>query len=446
MTNRAKPASEKVNFFDKLGALVERRWADENFDNSRFAGVALAALEEMPPSEHAQHLQIVQWVIAADRLPPQDLESRFGEPPLTLYKSDLFYIQALFWLDAPTVVHEHSFAGAFHVLEGSSLHSRYQFELKERINSRLLVGEVRLRSVECLMKGDSRAILPGRQFSHSTFHLEKPTVTIVIRTEVNEDARPQYSYLRPSIAFDPFAKRSLLTRQLELFNLLHATNEPGYLSLARELLSGSDFETGFWLLEQSCRHLPAQEFASLLELAERRLGGLTKLFPAVFCQLRREAKIDSRCRFMAKPEHRLLLGLLACLPNRASIFKFIRSQFAGDPVELISRWIEEMAGAKVPDVGEPNALGVRFDESSLLIFKSLLEGLSFDSMKERMKQEYDAEDVEAQNKELRQFFSALQSSVLFEPLFAGGQALPFEITGRQWGTHRPSLTDRHFWP
>lgn len=425
--------TREMAFFDELGALVVQRWSCENFDNSAFARIALAALEEMPPCEHVDSLQLIEQVVSvAGGLPPQSLESDFGQPPLTLYKNELFFIDALFWLDAPTAIHEHSFAGAFHILEGSSLHCRYEFELKERINSRLLIGEVHLRSVECLIKGDSRAILPGRQFSHSTFHLEKPTITILIRTRVDQEAGPQYTYLKPFAAYDSFAKRGLMTRQLELLSFLHATGEPDYLKHTRELLSRSDFETAFWLLEQSHRDVSADEFAALLEQAREGHGPLTELFPAVFRDMQRTGLINSRCPLVEKPEHRLLLALLLGLPDRASIFKFIRWQYDVDPVELIGTWIEEMAATKVDDSTQPNVLGIRFDESSLLIFRCLLEGLSFDAMKKRLKDNYDPSDVEAQEEELRELFSAIQTSPLLQPLFSRNESSSFEITGRRW--------------
>ena len=127
-----------------------------------------------------------------------------------------------------------------------------------------------------------------------------------------------------------------------------------------------------------------------------------------------------------------MLALLLGLPDRASIFKFIRWQYEVDPVELISTWIEEMAATKVEDVTQPNVLGIRFDESSLLIFRCLLEGLSFDAMKERLKDNYDPIDVEGQEQELRELFFAIQTSPLLHPLFSRIEASSFEITGRRW--------------
>jgi hypothetical protein len=115
-----------MKFFEQLGEFVTDRWKRHHFDNSAFPDVASAALAALPPCEHTDVQAIVQWVLGTDRVPPQDLSSDFGQPPLVLYRNDLFYIEALFWVDAPTAIHEHGFEGAFHILEGSSLHCRYR--------------------------------------------------------------------------------------------------------------------------------------------------------------------------------------------------------------------------------------------------------------------------------------------------------------------------------
>jgi hypothetical protein len=238
-----------------------------------------------------------------------------------------------------------------------------------------------------------------------------------VRTRLNDEVRPQYTYLVPSVAYDPVGKRQLLTRQLQLLELLHKTGEPQYQSHVDRLLARSDVETAFWALDQSP---PASRCATvqlLLRAAEERHGDIVALFPGVFRDMRRAEKISSRCPHVEKPEHRLLLGLLLGLPDRAGILEFLRRQYDDDPVELITRWVEEMATTNAADSGELNGLGIHLDESSLFIFRCLLEGLSFAAMKERLQDEYDPADVEAQESELHELFSAMRESVLFRPLF-----------------------------
>ena len=94
--------------------------------------------------------------MAKARVPAQDLHSSFGEPPLRVYNGDLFYIEVLFWLGAQLSIHQHGFAGAFHVLHGASLHCRYDFALKERINSRLFVDRAKRQLAQRPAGGDHR--------------------------------------------------------------------------------------------------------------------------------------------------------------------------------------------------------------------------------------------------------------------------------------------------
>jgi len=434
-TTQAILALESKRFFEKLGALIEKRWRGRDFDDASFAQVALGALHELPPAEHVDYGEIVRWAMSADRLPPQNLDQKFGEPPVKLYDGDLFFIEALFWLDVHTDIHQHGFSGAFHVLEGSSLHCRYEFELKDRINTRFLIGNLHLKSVECLMKGDSLSIEAGRGFIHATIHLERPTITIIVRTPADEEALPQYSYLPPFVAYNPFAKRELMTRQIELLRVLHEVRHPDYLRYMRGLVSQPDFERAFFALEKSHRHLQRDDFARLLERAQEQHGRRTKVLLPVVQEMRRTEKFVDRCRFVTKPKHLLLLSLLLYLPDRETILRFIRRHFEGDPVERVIKWFKEMATIKADRSSRSNALGLRFDETSLLVLECLLKGKSFAALKKRLKEEYESEDVDAQEPELQTLCKSLQEHDLLKTLLAKNEsAPPIELIGRKWAS------------
>ena len=426
----ARPAER---FFEKLAALIEKRWREKELDNAGFAEIALSALHELPPAQYIDYSQLVQWTISADRLAAQNLDSKFGEPPLIVYASDLFYIEVLFWLDVHTAIHQHGFSGAFHILEGSSLHCQYEFQPKERINARFLLGDTRLKSAECLLKGDSQPIKAGRQFIHATFHLERPTITIVVRTPTDVEAQPQYTYLPPSVAYDPFAQRALMTRQIELLQVLHEIRYPDCLRYVKDLVSRPDFERTFFILSQSHRHLRQNDFALLLKYARARHGyRMSGLLP-VFQEMQRSENLQEKCRFITDPEHRLLLGLLLYLPDRQTILRFVRRHFDGDPIERITKWIEEMTETKAKGSQESNVLGIRFDETSLRVLKYLLQGLSFPVLKKRLRQEYEPEEVDAQEQELRKLCKALKRHDLFKAIFAQNRSkLAIKLSGQRW--------------
>src|SRR5438132_840078 len=114
--------------FQKLGALVEGRWKDQNYNEQLFPDIAAQALVESDLPARVDPWKIISWVHTTAALPEQqDVEGRFGNPPVTLFSGPRFYIDVYYWLDGTTSIHQHAFSGAFQVLLGSSIHSSYTF-------------------------------------------------------------------------------------------------------------------------------------------------------------------------------------------------------------------------------------------------------------------------------------------------------------------------------
>ncbi|HEX3280052.1 MAG TPA: hypothetical protein VHR36_02375, partial [Pyrinomonadaceae bacterium] len=163
-----------MQIFQDFGALVESRWRHENYNELVFPQLAAQALTESNLPSQVDPWEIIRWVQSADSLPDQkDAEGRFGDPPITLYSGPRFYVDVYFWLDGTTSIHQHAFTGAFQVLLGSSIHSRYSFNEKKVINEHLCVGDIKLEEVQLLKLNDVRLIKPGRDFIHSLFHLDR---------------------------------------------------------------------------------------------------------------------------------------------------------------------------------------------------------------------------------------------------------------------------------
>jgi hypothetical protein len=216
-----------MQFFVNLGSLVEKRWSDKNYDEDCFPEIASQALLEYDPSEHVDPWEIIRWCHVTPQLPgQQDVDARFGEPPLTLFAGPRFHVDVYFWVDGTTAIHQHSFSGAFQVLLGSSIHSQYRFENEQKISARFSVGRVVLNNVECLRQGDVRQILPGRKYIHSLFHLDRPSATITVRTYGDPGAQPQYTYHKPSFALDPFFREPAVLKKLQTINLLLTIKHP----------------------------------------------------------------------------------------------------------------------------------------------------------------------------------------------------------------------------
>ena len=194
-----------MNFqqFQILGDEIHAKLKSSGFNEEAFPDIAAEALAHVELEGDFELQQIADFLITTKI--PQQPSLEFSNLPPVVYRCEEFYIELLIWMDATTTIHQHAFSGAFRVLVGSSFHSVYEFEENDRINSRLLLGEVRLKNAEILQRGDVRPIHPGRSgLAHALFHLERPSVTIVVRSYGEPWNQPQYSFNPPSVACDEF--------------------------------------------------------------------------------------------------------------------------------------------------------------------------------------------------------------------------------------------------
>jgi hypothetical protein len=170
---------------------------------------------------------------------------------LVVFDDPRFYIQILFWLDGTTQIHQHEFSGAFHVLEGSSLHAEFAFANVRPVTAHFRLGDLQLTGTELLETGRTVPITSGAGSIHSLFHLETPSVTVVVRTHSDPGTGPQFTYLPPHVAVDPFFSDALTTRRLQLLDVLDRTGAEDYGEVVRGMVAALDYERGFFTL-QNC--------------------------------------------------------------------------------------------------------------------------------------------------------------------------------------------------
>ena len=306
-----------MRFFDELGARIEQRWKEHQFDDSVFPEIATAALESAGAITSLSPWDIVRWLNTTESIPvQQDLAGSFGNPPITLFQGERFHIDIYFWLDGTTTIHQHGFCGALQVLLGSSIHCEYNFKTTQELSTYFRVGEVKLIGVDLLEQGTIRRIDPGTGYIHSLFHLQRPSATICVRTHTTATGTPQYNYHPPSFAIVPTEKTPLATRRYQAADLLLAMKHPEAGVMIHELLGHADFPTTFFVLDLVRSHLKAPQlrdafglgskyqFADFLETARRFHGNLVDLITPVLNEERRKMNIVHLRSSVTSPEHR----------------------------------------------------------------------------------------------------------------------------------------------
>jgi hypothetical protein len=418
--------------FAELGALVEGRWRDQNYDEHSFPEIAAAALAESDLTARVDPWEIIRWVHTTPQLPrQQDRKGNFGNPPITLFNGARFYIDIYFWLDGTTSIHQHAFSGAFQVLLGSSVHSHYCFDVEREINPHFLLGKMQLQDVSLLTKGNIRTICAGPQFIHSLFHLERPSATITVRSNHAPHTAVQYSYLKPSVAFDPFYEEDSLDKKAQTISLLLSMKHPEADRFVTDLLDDTDFQTTFAVLNTAFRFLgnneleglfqlskSADRFQNMIEHARRKHGENVDLLPAVFEEERRQNDITKRRGMIEGEDHRFFLALLLNVPDRATVLDLIKQKYPNaDPVELAVGWINELAKIKTFGSPEPNVLGIKdFGESYLFVVKGLLQGLSDEEIKAQAATEKSMAGM--QERSVSDIANQIRRSPLFKVIFS----------------------------
>lgn len=423
-----------MEVFQQLGREVENLWREKNYAEEMFPVIAAHALRDFNLPEKVSAWDTIKWTLGETTLPEQrDLPGRFGDPPITLYNSPRFHIDIYFWLDGTTSIHQHGFCGAFQVILGSSIHSSYEFETTEVINTFTEMGDINLDDCELLEVGDVRKILAGKQFIHSLFHLDQPSATIVVRTHSSPLHLPQFDYKKPFLALDPFFSDPHLTKKLQSVTMILRVRHEDADRLLGEMLETADFQTSFSILSNT-RHLlqhgrieqffqvGAEEnrFTKMFEIVKKRHGSLAESLIPVFAHQDKISEIINRRSFITNPEHRFFLALLLNVEGREQITTLIKKRYPeSEPLDKILDWTTELAQTKIFGSNLPNALGIAdFNDFDSFVLEDLLKDVSLSEMRENFLKDSPHEDAESVEKNLAERIKKLQDSVILQPVLA----------------------------
>ena len=420
--------------FLKLGNQLEDAWRGADYDENVFPQLAADGLRAACLHEKYSAWDVLEWTLAQTELPKQrDLPGRFGEPPITIYSGPRFHIDVYFWFHGTTSTHQHSFCGAFQVMHGSSIHSWYEFEQKDRVSSFCEIGEMRLKTCELLDLGAIQPILPGRQYIHGLFHLDNPSVSIVVRTDKSPLFLPQFDYQKPGLAVDPFFEQEATIKKLQVVGALFHANRPDTDQLVTKLISDSDFHTAYLVLSTAYNDLSSNSveqmfgggssqtrFNALLSATEERFGKRAEILRPVFAHRERVNGLVRRRNFVENPEHRFFFALLLNVDGRERILSLIRGRYPdADPIEKILDWTYELSQVRLAGVQNQNALGIAgFDDFDLTLVEYLLRGRSDGEMADIIRQIYSPEKSESLLPNLSDRTAAIRNSIVFSPLLS----------------------------
>lgn len=414
-----------MELFNELGAAIESRWLAANYNEEKLPEIAADALRTADLPSKLTAWDVVEWSLGERELPPQrDLHASFADPPITIFSGPRFHIDLYFWFEGTTAIHQHGFCGAFQVLLGSSIHSWYEFNPREVVNTFAEIGEMSLKVCELLEVGAVQEIWSGKRYIHSLFHLEMPSATIVVRTDRSPLDLPQFSYEKPNLAIDPFFEQPTTTKKLQILAAAFRAKHPDADRLATDLLNASDLQTSFVILSR-LRHLAGanqleqmfkiegaeSRFQKFLDVVAQRHGANGEIFGPIFARLDTIDEIVKRRNFVTNAEHRFFMALLMNVDDRERIFSLIKQRFPdSDPIEKVLDWVFDLAETRVVGVETSNALGIpNFGEAEMFVLENILNGRTDDQIKQAFAAENPGSDPSAAINKIR-------NAVIFRPL------------------------------
>jgi hypothetical protein len=425
--------------FERLGDRVEAEWHATMYDDRALPAIARRALLDEPPHLGVAPEDVLHWALAAGSLGPQpNAEFEFGEPPITVYAGRRFYVEVLFWFSGTTAIHQHSFDGAFAVLAGSSVHSTYRFVEATRTSSRVVLGDLSHQHSEVLRPGEVRAIAHGDALIHSLFHLEHPSVSVVIRNRQAPDAGPQYGYFPPYLALDvferhvwnrravDFAKAAVAMGLRDAAGIVRAAiaraDDLGALRVLSSMMEGAGLGEG----GASAARGPSEEggvagqmLGVALDAVRQKFGALAEPLVISLEENHRRAELSVARGKARRPDHRYFLALLMNVPATARLLDLLRqAQPRADPIAQCAAWLGELTS------GDEPLVGYAFDANVIALVECMMRSTSFEETAARMGhglgRPLDAAEVEA----LREAAASLRALPLVRPLLADFAAPP----------------------
>ena len=334
-----------LSSIDQLGGRIESDLRQADGSLRRLPAIAESALANFSDLDGLSVQSLAEFL--ANTKVGQQAKNPFSDLPVTVFMSRDFYIEVLVWAHATTSIHQHGFGGAFRVICGSSIHTRYRFESDYAVTDDLLVGRVSPVHSESLSVGSVRRIDPGMAgLVHSLYHLDNPSISLIVRDRGHLAFGPQYNYYPPFFAIHRSAleKDELVLTFGRLLGLTSRIDREGFMSIWCDHIARFEFPRLAWLYIQYAKYLEKDERAVFHSAAEKVHGKLViNLAESVDHSANQMLLSKMRSR-LHDAELRFFLALLLNVPSKTDFLRMIEERFPDrDPVNCCVNWLVQLS-------------------------------------------------------------------------------------------------------
>jgi len=379
-----------IDSLRRLAARIDREWKRAGSKVSLFPAVAARVLSDEQPHRQYNLHSLAGWTLSHHTFPRAcNPFGPFGPPAFTVWSDGRFFANVYAYMTPEVVIHDHDFAGAFVNLSGTTIHAKYQFADVERVAPEVQVGQLAVREVEVVGPGDVRRIDPGRGFIHQVWHLDEPTVVLVIRTgPLPAPARRQFQYLHAGFASEVVRDDAMSVSAPERFQYARKmieclrTANGGGVDYLRLLLRDERPWDAFWHFTDNWRYLRTLgAMEELIRFGARHQGAWFTGVADAGNEIDLFRSIDwPRVRL---PEDRIALALLMTFRAWRPIHEWLETLLPGAAPE--DRFVDSLRR-----LGEEGAIPLQLGEEGRAMLSCILKsGGNRGAWRQRVRESFD---------------------------------------------------------
>lgn len=340
-----------IDVLRDLAARIDAEWKAAGYHPAGLPPIAARLLAETRPDRSYDLGALADWTFTETEFPAScNPFGPAGPPAFTVWSNPRFFVNVYAYTTPEVVIHDHDFAGAFINLSGVTIHCVYEFAGADAIDSNIQVGGLRLRGIEAIGEDAVRQIEPGQGFIHQVWHINQPTVVLVVRTPALTTTQRQFQYVRPSIATQVYRSEDHSFAFPERFRHTRKMAEclrvsPAGVGYVQRLVEHERPWDAVWHLLENWRYL--QHAGALEEVIARGAKHQGEWFAGLTAAGREyEAFTSIDWRRVAGARERIVLALLLTFGSWQPIREALEGLLPGvDPASQIADSLGLLAAA-----------------------------------------------------------------------------------------------------
>lgn len=198
-----------------------------------------------------------------------------------------------------------------------------------------------LERAELLGVGSTVAIPRGCDLIHANFHLDSPTMTIVVRT--HQGREPELTYLPPGVAYDSAERTLALQKRLELLDTMHRVGHPSYRDCLFTALERAEVYDGLAIAMRAGGRVDNSVFRELTDRFRERHGPRSAPLVSALYEERRRSMIVRLRETITDPDSRFFLAGLLSFSRRHDLLETMARHY-GDRAIARARVASGVAG------------------------------------------------------------------------------------------------------